>query len=435
MTEPCAAPVGGVATSRSVAVVLLFLVSLLNYLDRYVLSVLLPAIKSDLALSDTQLGVLTGVAFTLLYATMGIPIGRLADRRSRKAVIVASVAFWSVATAMCGMARSFLQLALARVAVGVGEAGVTPAALSLMTDLFSPQQRATAVSLYTLGSPIGIFFGFLVGGLLGELYGWRVALLTLSVPGLALAATIVFLLPDPRRKAATVSVTGQDAPLSIAATLRLILSSPSYRHVTLGAGFFTVGWVGLLSWLPSFYSRSHGLGPGEVGTNLAVVLGISQAIGVIAGGLLSDRMSRADRRWHFRTMLLATLAPMPFYPLMLLWPTPGVSFAFVFVAFLLAAFQGGPQLAIVQSVVRAQDRGVAVAVNLAGVNIIAGAGTMLIGVVSDVLTPLLGQDALAVSILACVLGFSVLAGLHYWLGTRHIRAEWIDEALESVSRS
>lgn len=427
MTEVVPAlSVGKMVASRRLAIGLLFLVSLMNYLDRYVIGVLLPAIKADLQLSDTQLGFITGIAFTLLYATMAIPIGRIADRHSRKWVMVISLTVWSLMTSSCGLARNFFHLAISRILVGVGEAGVTPAALSLMSKLFPERQRATAVAIYWLGSPIGILIGFFLGAWMGQAYGWRTTLLLLGVPGIMLAVVLILFLPDP-----VADVTRED-PLSKSRSLwkiiRELLPNRSLRHVTLGAGFYTIPWAGFIAFLPSFYGRTHGMSAVEAGTTLALVLGSSQIIGVLLGAVISDRLSEKDMRWHFLISCAAALMPIPFYFLVFLWPTPAFSLVFVFISFVLGALQGGCTPAIAQSVVDPRDRGVAVALYLAGVNLIAGTGTLLIGMLSDFLTPYWQTEALGIAIMIAAVLFSSIAGLHFWLGARTIRAEWVPDA-------
>ena len=181
---------------------LLFLVSLFNYLDRWMLAILLPDIKSDLNLSDSEIGFISGIAFSLFYALMGIPIARLADRYSRRVIVSTAMAVWSAMTAICGLAQSFWQLALARVMVGVGEAGATPPSHSLISDLYPKDRRAFALAIYALGSPLGIFLGFLLGGWLTQEFGWRVALFSFGIPGLILAFVVFAKLPEPKRGAA-----------------------------------------------------------------------------------------------------------------------------------------------------------------------------------------------------------------------------------------
>lgn len=244
---------------QRVTMVLLFLVSLCNYLDRYMLGVLLPDIKADLHLSDGELGFIGGTAFTIFYAVMGIPIGRLADKQSRRLVLVTALSLWSAMTALCGAAQNFIQLALARILVGVGEAGATPPAHSLIADLFPVRQRAGALAVYTLGSPIGILIGFSAAGLISASLGWRWALILLGLPGLLLAGAVFLFLTEPREGRPSTTATGDThAPefASLRQVMGTLLRCATFRHTSLGTAFYTVLWMGLVAWLPSFFVRT-----------------------------------------------------------------------------------------------------------------------------------------------------------------------------------
>lgn len=414
----------GTATARArfLALSLLFLVALLNYLDRYMLGILLPAIKADLHLSDSELGFITGIAFSIFYAVMGIPIGRLADRFSRRAVIAGTLALWSAMTVACGLAQGFVQLVLARVMVGVGEAGATPPAHSLISDLFPASRRAGALSVFSLGLPVGVLVSFMAGGVIAQNLGWRPALLAFGVPGVMLAAVIFLVLPEPARGSADGLV------LSRSTTLRQVMATligrQSFRHVCLGSGFFTLLWLGLISWLPSFFTRTFNLPIGEVGTKLALVLGLSQFIGLAVGGVLGDRLSRRDGRWYMWICAAGSLLPMPFYAAALLSPRADLAFLALIPVFIFGLLQGAPAVAIVQGLAGPRMRAVAVATYLVVVNVIAGGGPQLIGLLSDRLGPSLGASALGVSILGVALPFSVWSGWHFWRGARTLRADF-----------
>jgi len=409
---------------RVTALSLLFLVSLFNYLDRYMFGVLLPAIKADLRLNDSELGFISGFAFTLFYAAMGIPIGRLADRHPRRLVIAGSLAVWSAMTALCGLAQGFFQLAAARIMIGVGESGATPPSHSLISDLFPARGRAGAISLFSLGSPFGIFLGFLAGGFLVQSLGWRPALFVFGLPGLILASVVLFALPEPPRGASDgLALTGGPG-LPLGRVAAILSARKSFRHVSLGSGLFTVVWLGLITWLPSFFTRTFGLPIGRVGATLAWVLGGAQLIGLATGGVLGDVLAGRDGRWYLWLCTAGSLLPIPFYAIALLAAGPNMAFIAIFPAIMLGVLQSAPALAVVQGVAGVRMRAVAVATYLVIVNLIAGVGSPLIGLLSDWLRPSMGSTALGAAILIVALPFSLWSSWHFWLGARTVREDF-----------
>jgi MFS family permease len=424
---------GGIAVTpttrvRVVGLSLLCLVSLFNYLDRYMLGILLPAIKADLQLTDAELGFISGIAFTIFYAVMGIPIGRLADRFSRRLVITGALALWSAMTATCGLAQNFLQLAVARVMVGVGEAGATPPSHSLISDLFPARSRATALSLYSMGSPFGILIGFMAGGFIVQSLGWRPALFAFGLPGLILATVIFFVLPEPPRGGVDGHALARTTPLPLREVLTTLLARRSFGHTILGSAFYALPWLGLMAWLPSYFTRRFDMPISEVGTKLAVVLGVSQLLGLAAGGLLSDRLAKRDARWYAWICAMASVTPVPFYALALLGPDPNTAFLALFPALFLGMFQGGPEFAVVQGAAGPRMRAVAVATYLVIVNLIGGTGSFMIGWLSDRLAPTLGYESLGSSILGVSVVFSFWSGWHFWRAGRSLPADF-DSAL------
>jgi predicted MFS family arabinose efflux permease len=405
---------------QRLALWLLFFVSFFNYLDRYLLGILLPAIKLDLRLTDTELGFISGIAFAIFYAAMGIPIGRFADRSSRRLVIVVSVATWSAMTALCGLARNFVQLALARVLVGIGEAGGTPPSHSLIADLFPAQERARALSRYAIGSPIGLFVGFAAGGVVAERFGWRVALFSCAAPGLVLAALLLWRLPEPARRR---GVPGSPMP-PWSRVLGHLVERRSLLHVALGAAYYGLLWYGLIAWLPSYVTRSFGLPLGEVGARLAVVLGGSQLIGLLAGGIVGDRLARRDARWYSWICALSVVLPIPCYALAFLAPSPDLVFAALFLALLIGLLQGGPCYAVVQNAVGSSMRATVTATYLVIVNVIGGFGAQFVGALSDRLAPAYGTASLRIALLVVTVGFSVLSAWHFWWGARYVRSDF-----------
>lgn len=448
---------------------LLFLVSLFNYMDRYMLAVLLPAIKADLQLSDTQIGFITGLAFTLFYATMGIPIARLADRYSRKNIIAIALSVWSAMTAICGLAQNFVQLAIARIMVGVGEAGASPPSHSLIADLFPVERRARAISIYALGAPVGILIGFLLGGWITQLYGWRAALFTVGIPGILLALVVYRKLYEPERGAAdglssTTEVphrhsralgnpedsqfapgtdvvrqaraggTPDNAANGLSHTtevqpfwfsLKTLMASPTFRHLSFATGLYTVLWLGVVQWLPSFFTRSFGLGIGEVGTWLAIILSVSQVIGMLLGGYLADRLGARDLRWYVWVPALAILVSTPMFTLTFITQNPTVAFLSLFLPFMIGVMQGPPSFAVAQGLADIRMRAMAAALLLLITNLIGGGiGPQAVGIMSDYLAADFHEHSLRYSLLAVSLVFGLWSSLHYFLAGKTIRQEF-----------
>ena len=403
---------------------LLFMVSFFNYMDRYMLAVLLPAIKADLQLSDTEIGFITGLAFTLFYATMGIPIARLADRYSRRNIIAIALTVWSAMTALCGLAQNFVQLAVARVMVGVGEAGASPPSHSLIADLFPVEKRARAISVYTLGAPVGILIGFLLGGWITQLYGWRAALFTVGIPGILLALVIYRKLPEPERGAADgLARNAEIQPFWF--TLKTLMSSPTFRHLSFATGLYTVLWLGVVQWLPSYFTRSFGLGIGEVGTWLAIILSTSQIIGMVTGGYLADRLGSGDLRWYVWVPSLAILVSTPMFALTFLTQNPTLAFLSLFLPFMIGVMQGPPTFAVAQGLADVRMRAMAAALLLLITNLIGGGiGPQAVGIMSDYLADQHKQDSLRYSLLAVSLVFGLWSSLHYFLAGKTIRGEF-----------
>ncbi len=409
---------------RATALALLFLVSFFNYMDRYMLAVLLPAIKADLQLSDTEIGFITGLAFTLFYATMGIPIARLADRYSRKNIIAIALSVWSAMTAVCGLAQNFAQLAVARIMVGVGEAGASPPSHSLIADLFPVEKRARALSVYSLGAPVGILVGFMLGGWITQLYGWRAALFTVGIPGILVALVVYRKLHEPERGAADgLARKAEVQPFWF--SLKTLMSSPTFRHLSVGTGLYTVVWLGVVQWLPSFFTRSFGLEIGEVGTWLAIILSVSQIIGMLLGGWLADRLGAADLRWYVWVPSLAILVSTPMFVLTFLTQNPTVAFLSLFLPFMIGVMQGPPSFAVAQGLADVRMRAMAAALLLLITNLIGGGiGPQAVGIMSDYLATGYQQDSLRYALLAVSLVFGLWSSLHYFLAGKTIRREF-----------
>ncbi len=403
--------------------ILLLAVYITNYADRMILSVLMPMIKAEFAVSDAALGFLAGTAFAIFYATLGVPIAIMADRGNRKTIIVVSVAIWSVMTAVCGLAQSYWQFAIARIGVGVGEAGGSPPSHAIISDLFTSKWRATALAIYALGVPFGLFVGLYGGALVAAEHGWRAAFYVLGLPGLALAAIVWLTVREPRRGASDgLAHTTGDTP-SLMSTVAHMLRQRSLIHVFIGASITTlVGYAGV-QWWPTFMIRSHGLSMTDLSLFLALVFGVAGGLGTFLGGYLADLFSKRDQKWMPRVVTVATLLGLPFGIAIYLVPDSALVFALIGVPALMGSVYLPPTYAMTQGLVEVKMRTVASALLLFVINLIGmGLGPVLAGAISDYLTPTYGQNALAYSLLALSL-LNVWAAAHYWIAGYYYEAD------------
>ncbi|MCC6708608.1 MAG: MFS transporter [Gammaproteobacteria bacterium] len=401
---------------------ILLVVYTFNFIDRQILSILLEAIKHDLGLSDQALGFLSGFAFAAFYATLGIPMALWADRGNRRNLIAASLALWSAMTAACGLAQNFVHLALARVGVGIGEAGCSPPSHSIISDYYPARERATAIGIYALGIPFGIMFGLFLGGWINELFGWRKAFFIVGLPGLALAVLVRLTVPEPRRGLADARADSAERP-SIMETVRFLKRRPAFLHLSFGAALACFVGYGFIAWFPSFLIRSHHMKTTDIGLWLGLLIGVVGGIGMFVGGVLADRFSTRDMRWSAWIVTVANLVGLPFGLFAYLADDPYVALALFVPPIIAANFWQATTLAQAQSMVRLRMRAQTSAILLFIANIIGlGAGPWAIGAVSDLLAPSYGADSLRYSLL----GFSVLGlwvAWHYYLGGKHLQAD------------
>jgi len=393
-----------------------------NFIDRNILGILLQPIKEELGVSDTAMGFLTGPAFAVFYTAAGIPIARLADRGSRRGLMALGLAFWSLATAASGLARSFAQLAAARVAVGVGEATATPAAHSILSDVFPPERRTRALAVYNAGASVGMFFGLLFGGWLQEAFGWRVAFAVVGLPGIALALVVRTTIPEVRRGGAEGRADRGPAP-PMREALRALWSLPSYRCICVAAGLYAMSAYGMTMWAAAMLDRVHGIPYSEIGTRLAVVVGLCGAVGAILSGALCDRLARRDVRWQLWVPALAGVLLLPFLALFALAPDPDLAVAAFAPVNLLNVVFAAPTYALAQGLARLRVRALASASVLLVLNLIGmGLGPLLVGVLNDAFAPHLGAEAVRVSLLL-VAGAGALGGVPSLLAGRTLAAD------------
>ena len=416
-------------TNPKLLLFILLLVYILNFLDRQIVNILAEPIKRDLGLSDTQLGLLAGPAFAVFYAVLGIPIARYADkaRTNRVWLISVCLAIWSAMTAICGVAQNFLQLALARIGVGVGEAGCTPAAHSLIADSVPPEKRSSAIAFFGLGIPIGGLLGLIIGGVVNDQYGWRAALMLVGVPGILLALVLPLLIRDPRRCAdsAQFDTTASSAKtaLSIKEAVREVFASKAYLYVFIAASFTAFLSYGKGLWTISFFIRSHGLSTTEAGLAMAVALGISGIAGTWLGGKMADVFGKRDKR-HILTLPaigMAVAAPILFVGY---WAEDWrVAVALLIVPTLWNAAYYGPAYGCVQGLVRPEARAIAASLVVFGQNLIGlGMGPLLFGILSDQLQPIAGDESVR-WVLYGAAWLGLIPAFFFWRASLRLKAE------------
>ncbi|MGI9325657.1 MAG: spinster family MFS transporter [Pseudomonadales bacterium] len=398
----------GTSAQARTALLLLFLAYALSITDRMILSVLIEPIRLEFGASDTQMGLLGGLSFALFYATLGVPIAKLADRADRRLIIVCSLALFSLMTALSGAAVSFLALFLLRIGVGIGEAGVNPASQSIIADYYPQERRGTAMSVLAVGAPVGMIGGFLVGGAVSEAYGWRMALIAVGLPGLVLAGVIYFLLREPSRGAADGPVAATGPAPSVMHSATFMFTTPALRQLLIASTLTGMMSYGASTWLPTFFVRTHALSQSEVGLIMALLFGGLGAVGTLVGGRLFDVVSRkgAERGvWMIGIVQLTTI------PFSLLAYQAG-SFSLAILLLVLPAFAGnfflGPVLALIQTLSPVPMRAVAAAIKMLCLNLVGlSLGPLIVGLISDQLKTELGDASIGIAL-------SVLALLHLW---------------------
>jgi predicted MFS family arabinose efflux permease len=414
--------------TRRYALSILVVVYTFNFIDRQILSILLEPIKADLGLSDTQLGLLTGFAFAAFYATLGIPIARYADRSNRRNLIALALAVWSGMTALSGLAQNYWHLLLARIGVGVGEAGCSPPAHSMIADYYPAERRSTALGIYSLGIPVGILFGFMAGGWINEFFGWRMAFFVVGLPGIALAVLVRLSVREPSRGMSEGRTVSGDQP-GIMETFGYLWQKRSFRHLAFGAALTAFVGYGVVTWVPSFLIRSHGMQTGEVGTWLGLILGIPGGIGIALGGYLADRFGARDHRWFLWVVTVALLVAAPFSIGVYVAASPYWALLLLVIPVALGNFYQATTFAQTQGLAPLRMRAVAAAVLLFIINIIGlGLGPQFTGVLSDLLNPRFGVESLRWSLLICSL-VNIWAAYHYFVAGKLLKAD-----LEATTR-
>lgn len=385
------------------ALAILFLTNALNVADRSIVGVLLEAIRKDMDLSDTQIGVLTGFAFALFYAIAGIFIARLSDLYDRRIVLGASVLIWSGMTALTGAASTFGQLFLARMGVGVGESSAVPTSHAMIADYFPPAQRPLALSIFIAGAFVGVLGGSALGGYVGQAYGWRWAFVVAAAPGIPLAILILLTLRDPARGSSD-GVAAAAKLQSLPITLKALLNNAPFLLLILSCGFITFMALGLIGWLPTFLMRVHHLDQGRVGLFFGTAVGIGTVVGTVLGGVIANRLARRSLRWLTRLPFMLSFLLPPLYEIAIMVPRAEFSLLFIGLATMVGSAMFGPVLAAIQTVLPPAMRATGSSLTgFCGSLIGLGAAPLIVGMLSDHFTAELGaaealRRAIAISV-------------------------------------
>jgi len=414
-----------VIKGRYLALGLLILVYTLNFLDRQIISILKDPIGKELNLTDTELGLMGGLAFALLYTTLAIPVAWLADRKSRVWIMTWALGIWSAFTIVCGLTSNFVQLFFARTGVGVGEAGGVAPAYSLIADYFPPKQRARALAIYSFGIPVGSAAGILFGGLLAQFVDWRFAFISIGLFGVLLAPVFRLLVKDPPRNLYDAK-SASEKPLGFIPACRVAFAKPTFWLLSFGAAFSSMVGYGLLYWMPTFLSRSMGLSLIDRSWYLAGILFIGGVAGMALGGFLGDRLGQKSKGYYPLIPAVAFLISAPLYVLGVITTDPTTAF-FIFLApQALGLVWLGPILMAVQHLGPANSRTMISALFLLINNLIGIAvGTWFFGFASDQLKPTFGDDSIKYAFIFG-LSFYVVAAILLFLASFRIKKDWVD---------
>jgi MFS family permease len=399
---------------------MLLLAYTLNFLDRQIIGILAVPIKADLHLSDAQLGLMGGLAFAMFYTALGIPVAMLADRRDRGLIMAVSLFVWSLMTAVCGLAQNFTQLFLARLGVGIGEAGGTAPAYSLVSDLYPAQERARALALYSFGIPIGSASGIVFGGVIATMIDWRYAFFIVGLAGVLLAPLFHRVVRDPRRA----SAADPSPPIGLRRVLAILFAKRSFWLLALGSACSSMMGYGLFFWLPSFFVRSFHVTLLQASLGYGAILLSGGLFGIWLGGRISDLLSHRGKSWYAIIPAIAFLATIPCYYLGVSSTAMSLTLGLMLVPTALGLVWVGPVLAAVQGLVAPQMRATTSAIYLFINNLIGiGIGTPAIGWLSDHFTASHGDDALRYAILAGT-GAYALAAILLLLASRRLETDW-----------
>lgn len=423
LTKPTPAEMADTKSYRFYVLFILFLVYTFNFIDRQIIGILAAPIKAELGLSDTQLGLMGGLAFALFYTGLGIPIALLADRFSRVKIVTISLAVWSGFTALCGTAHGFWQLFLFRVGVGVGEAGGVAPSYSLISDYFPPKERARAFAVFSFGIPVGSAAGILFGGLIAAQIDWRAAFLACGLAGLVLAPIMWLTVREPARGRFDPPAP-KTAPPPIGAVVRTLAGKPSFWMIAFGASSSSILGYGLIFWLPSFLARSFGMELVDRSIYYSAIVFFGGLLGIWMGGYLGDRLGQSSKGAYALVPATAFILSVPFYGIGVMSPSLVLTFFMFLIPTALGLVWLGPVITVIQQLVAPTMRATASAIFLFINNLIGiGFGTVFFGLLSDILVPRFGAESLRYSILIGLVFYVVAAAL-FFLASRRLARDW-----------
>jgi len=401
-------------TYKSYVLYALLCVYILNFVDRQILALLMESIKADLKLSDTELGFMSGIAFAVFYTFIGIPIARLADRSHRVNIISIAIAIWSGMTVLSGMAMNFWHLVIARIGVGVGEAGCTPPAHSLIADYYDKEGRGRAISIYMMGVPLGVLVGYIVGGWLNETFGWRIAFIALGLPGLVVALLVKLTIKEPKRVIESAvdrsSLLSAPVQLPLMQSLIFLLKIKSYRRMVIAMALIAFVGAGVAQWQASFFIRNHGMNTTELGVWLALMTGMVGAVGLYLGGYFTERYAKNNEGLQLKILAFSAFMMVAPGILSLVVANKTLALCFVGLHSFFYFIHYGPAFSLLLTLVPANMRAVASAICLFVVNLIGtGVGPQFVGVFSDIFEARLPVDGLRAAMVTVYIGiiFSV----------------------------
>ena len=405
-----------VAKRRALTLLLLTLAYFFSYMDRQILAILQEDIIKDLHFSDTQMAILSGLAFAIFYAGLGIPVAWLADRSNRVRIIASALAIWSAFTALGGLATNFWQLLGARIGVGIGEAGSSPPSHSIIADLYPPDKRASAMSIYSLGVGLGAAFGTIIGGVVATYYGWRVAMYVIGLPGLLLALIIWLVVPEPKRGLSDAQIAMDETTKpSLADGFTTLFANRAALHVVAGFTLTSMIGYGLTAFGPSFMQRSFGLTKLDIALKVAPAGAVIVAIAAIISGRLADRLTRRHGLYSqsFMVAVFKTIA-LPLTLCFYFATSAEFAIAAYFCSILFSTAYLGVTFSLIQSQAPIKLRSTWAAITLLINNMIGlGLGPLIVGKISDMLRPTYGVESLRYSmfVFAAITPWAIF---HYW---------------------
>ena len=371
-------------------------------------------------LSDTELGLFSGFIFALFYVVLGIPIARYADQGNRRNIVAGSLGLWSIMTAISGYAGNFIQLLLARMGLGVGQAGESPSSHSMISDYFPLEKRSAALSIYSTGLYIGILIAFLVGGYLNQHSGWRTAFLVMGIPGIIFSLLFFVTVKEPKQGATDVRESTSGKTYSLRTALKLLFSNKIILYLTIGTAQHLFCIYALLNWAPSFLSRLHGMKTIDIGVSLGLIFGAGGAIGTYVRRLLTDRLGKKDKRYYLRVPAYSVLISTMFTAGALFFQNNYLTLFCLGVSAFLQSIYLGPFIAIAHSLVPASMRALSSAILLFMLNLFGlGFGPLVVGIISDLLQPTLGIESLRWA-LSIILLLSVGSAALFFAAARKI---------------